>query len=130
MGVGSTKRSLSRARNSGSVRPRAENVFDGKKSKLRRPSTYDVVARTGALMFACPRDNGANALKQFFREGSRPERDEIANHAITDFSAYIARVETKARPGREFGSPDWLQCGLGSPYETEPAFAVTRSYAG
>jgi hypothetical protein len=34
------------------------------------PANAWVVAETGALMFACPRDNGANALEPIFREGS------------------------------------------------------------
>ena len=84
MGVGSAKRSFSRARNSGSVRPRAENVFNGTKWMLRRPSTDDVVAKTNALVFACPRDNGANALQSIFREGSPSEAERNANHAITE----------------------------------------------
>ena len=32
--------------------------------------------KAGGLMFACPRDNGANALQLIFREGRRPEPDE------------------------------------------------------
>src|SRR5690349_21824427 len=109
MGVGSTKRSLSRARTSGPVRPRAENVFDGTKSMLRRPSTRDVAAKTGALVLACPRDNGANALEQIFREGSPSRAGRSANHAITELRAYIARTKAEARPRRAFGWPEWLQ---------------------
>ena len=78
MGVGSAKRSFSRARNSGSVRPRAENAFNGTKWMLRRPG----VANTGALVFACPRDNRANVLERFSGRARRPERTKCQSRNL------------------------------------------------
>ena len=43
-----------------------------------------IVAKAGALVFACPRDNGANELRRIFREGSPSETGRNANHAITE----------------------------------------------
>lgn len=59
-------------------------------------------------MFACPRDNGANALQRIFREGLPPGTGRNANHAITEFEFHIARVRAEARAAREFGSHEWL----------------------
>jgi hypothetical protein len=102
MGVGSTKRSFSRARNSGSVRPRVENVFDGTKSMLRRPTTHDIAAKMGALVFAFPRDSGANASQRIFREGSPSGTGRNANHAITEYDIYMPWTKAEARRCREF----------------------------
>jgi hypothetical protein len=51
-------------------------VFDGTKWMLRRPATHDAAPEKGALVFACPRDNGANALRLRFREGTSSEASE------------------------------------------------------
>ena len=86
---------------------------------LRRPSTRDVAAKTGALVFACPRDNGANALEQIFREGSPSRAGRSANHAITELHTHIAWAKAEARPYRAFGWPEWLQRCCGTPYGAE-----------
>jgi hypothetical protein len=54
-------------------------------------------------VFACPRDNGANALQRVFREGSPSGAGRNANHAISEFPRYIASAKAEARPRREFG---------------------------
>ena len=94
-------------------------MFDGTKSMLRRPSTRDVAAKAGALVFACPRDNGANASEQIFREGSPSGAGRSANHAITELRAYIAWTKAEARPRRASGWPEWLQCRCDAPYGAE-----------
>ena len=41
--------------------------------------------KASALMFACPRDNGANALRLRFREGTSSQFGPDANHAFTEW---------------------------------------------
>ena len=67
-----------------------------------------MLRKHGALVFACPRDNGANALQQIFREGSPSAAGRSANHAITELRFYIAKMRAEARLGREFASHEWL----------------------
>ena len=48
-------------------------------------------------MFACPRDNGANALQLRFREGTSSKFDPDANHAFTEWRFYIAPMRLPAQ---------------------------------
>jgi hypothetical protein len=69
---------------------------------LRRSATLDATARRAPLVFACPRDNGANVLQRISREGSPSRTERSANHAITELQPYIAWTKTEARLGRRF----------------------------
>ena len=47
-------------------------------------------AKTGALMFACPRDNGAEALYQFSKRARHPEPDEAPITQSRNWGLYRA----------------------------------------
>jgi hypothetical protein len=53
--------------------------------------------KTGALVFACPRDNGANALKRIFREGPPSRIRRNANHAITEYGILYAKTQRRSK---------------------------------
>jgi hypothetical protein len=101
MGVGSTKRSFARARSSGSVRPRVKNVFNGKRWMLRRPPTHGVATATGALVFAFPARQWGERVKTDSPGGLNGQSGRDANHAITEFVAYMPWTRPRARACRE-----------------------------
>jgi hypothetical protein len=105
------------------LRPRAEKVFDGTKSVLRCPSAHGVTAKTGTLVFAFTRDNGANALEQIFRKGPSSRAGRNANRAITEFDSYIAMTKAEARPCRKFAGPS--SCNV----DAVPICIGSRSFA-
>ena len=98
IGVGCRKCSRSRARNSGSAKPSVVKVIDGTKMVAPAPAAAASCRRpkTSVLMFACPRDNGANALRLRFREGTSSGFGRNANHAFTECRLYIARTGMNA----------------------------------
>jgi hypothetical protein len=49
-----------------------------------------------ALMFACPRDNGANLLQWRFPGGHQTNGSD-ANHAFTEGTRYIARMSDNSK---------------------------------
>jgi hypothetical protein len=58
------------------------------------------MAKTGALVFACPRDTGANALDQIFREGRvglRQTKRQSRNHGTAGLYR-VGEGESKAWP--------------------------------
>jgi hypothetical protein len=56
--------------------------------------------KAGALMFACPRDSGANVLRLGFREGTVSKFGRNAYHAFTEYRFYIAPTPASARAYR------------------------------
>ena len=78
----------------GSARPRGRKLVDDTKHVLQR-RVAAVPRPKGALMFACPRDNGANALNGDSREGA--SQTGGANHAITEGIVYIAWILSKSK---------------------------------
>ena len=102
IGVGSRKRSRSRARSSGSDSPSVVKVIDG--TKIFAPASAAtgpcLRPKAGALMFACPRDSGANVLRLRFREGTLSKFGRNAYHAFTECRLYIATTPASARAYR------------------------------
>lgn len=70
------------------------------------------------MVFACPRDNGANVLERVFREGSPSGTGRNANHAITEFGTYIVSATAEASLTMTFGRAGHLQWRCGSQYDT------------
>src|SRR4029077_5486711 len=56
--------------------------------------------KAGALMFACPRDCGANVLRLGFRAGTVSKFGRNAYHAFTEYRFYIAPTPVSARAYR------------------------------
>jgi hypothetical protein len=63
---------------------------------LRQRAAHGRAAKASALVFACPRDNGANALQKIFREGPPSGDGQNANHAITELHA-LHRIDAAQR---------------------------------
>jgi hypothetical protein len=90
---------------------------------------HDVVAETGALMFACPRDNGANALERIFREGRRPEADEAPITQSRNAGLYrTGEGESKGCP--RIVPPSGYNVAMAPHMSWKPFLAARRSFAG
>ena len=98
-GVVWSKRSRSRARNSGSASPSVVKVVDDtiKFCSSARCRGFMPAEKASALVFAYPRDNGANALLLSFREGTPSQFGRNANHAFTEWRSYSAPHRVSAR---------------------------------